>query len=57
MLFTVGQRREFERMMQETPGFERHPVITMKKRDCELCLYFDEKSRTCIREKCIVFED
>lgn len=57
MFFTVGKRREFERMMQETPSFDRLSVKTMKERDCKHCLYYDESNRKCSREKCVVFED
>jgi len=57
VLFTVGKDLEYERMMQETPGFYRRPVTTMKERDCKHCLYYDEKSRKCSLKKCVVFED
>ena len=57
MLFMVGKDREYERLMKQTPGFDRKPVRTMKERDCEHCLYYDEQSRKCSQKKCVVFED
>lgn len=57
MLFTEGKRREYERIMQEKPGFDHRPVKTMKERDCKHCLYYDESCRKCSQEKCVVFED
>ena len=57
MLFTVGKDREYERIMKETPGFDRRLIRTMKERDCEHCLYYDDQTRKCSLEKCAVFED
>jgi hypothetical protein len=57
VLFTEGKLRWFERMMRETPGFDSRPILTMKERDCKHCLYYDEKSRKCTQEKCVVFDD
>jgi len=57
LLFTTGKDREYERLMKDTPGFDRRPVQTMKERDCVHCLYYDETLRKCSLEKCAVFED
>jgi hypothetical protein len=57
MHFTEGQLREYERMMQERPGYDRRPIKTMKERDCKHCLYFDERYYKCSKEKCILFDD
>lgn len=57
MLFTVGKDCEYERMMKETPGFDRRLISTMKERDCEHCLYYDDQTRKCRHEKCAVFKD
>ena len=56
MLFMVGKDREYERLMQVQPGFDR-PVLTEKERECKYCLYYDESKRKCSLEKCAVFED
>ena len=57
MIFTAGKDRFFEWLMQQKPGFDRSPVLTMKERDCRHCLYYDEHRRQCGLEKCIVFSD
>lgn len=57
VLFTEGKHREYEYIMQETPGFDRRPAITRKERDCKHCLYYDEKSRKCNKARCLVFGD
>lgn len=57
MLFTTGKDRKYERLMCESPGFDRRPIRTMKERDCKHCLYYDETLRKCSLEKCAVFED
>lgn len=57
MLFTLGKDREYELMMREKPGFDHRPVKTMKERDCKHCLYYDESSRKCSLEKCLIFDD
>jgi hypothetical protein len=57
MLFTVGKDLEYERLMRIPPGFDKRHVRTIKERDCENCLYYDEQSRKCSLEKCAVFED
>lgn len=57
MYFTKGRLIEYERMMKETPGFDHRPVKTMKERDCENCLHFDEKLGKCSLKKCVIFED
>jgi len=57
LLFMVGKDREYERLMKQMPGFDRKPVRTMKERDCEHCLYYDEQNRRCSHKKCVVFED
>jgi hypothetical protein len=57
MYFTEGQLREYERMMQEKPGYDRRPIKTVKERDCKNCLYFDERCHKCSKEKCTLFDD
>lgn len=61
MLFTEGEDREYERLMQEKPGFGRDkpPVFraTKRRRDCPYCLYYSEKDKKCGLEKCTVFEE
>lgn len=57
MRFTEGQMLEYERMMQEKPLYDRRPIKTMKERDCEHCLYFDESCHKCNKEKCTIFDD
>lgn len=55
--FTEGKLIEYERIMQENPGFDHRLIKTMKERDCKHCLYFDEHLHKCSKEKCIVFND
>lgn len=57
MYFTEGQLREYERMMQEKPGYNRRPIKTVKERDCKHCKFFDEHSHKCSKEKCTLFDD
>ncbi|MDD4833400.1 MAG: hypothetical protein PHC44_01515 [Lutispora sp.] len=57
MYFTEGQLREYERMMQEKPGYNRRPIKKVKERDCKHCQFFDEHSRKCSKEKCTLFDD
>ena len=57
MLFTEGKSREYERMMQQQPGFDHRSVKTMKERDCLHCLYYDNKAKKCSLGKCTVFRD
>ena len=40
MYFTEGQLREYERMMQEKPGFNHEVVKTTVKKDCMHCPVF-----------------
>lgn len=53
MYFTEGQLREYERMMQEKPGFNHETVKTTVKKDCRHCQHFDELNLKCSKEKCI----
>ena len=57
MYFTEGKLIEYERIMQENPGFDHRLIKTMKESDCKHCLYFDEHLHKCSKEKCIVFND
>lgn len=57
MHFTEGELRQYERLMQEKPGFNRRPAKTMKERECKKCLYFDENYHKCSKEKCPIFVD
>ena len=57
MHFTEGQLREYERMMQEKPGFDRRQIRTVKEQDCEHCMYLDKQCKTCSKEKCDLFEN
>ena len=49
MLFTEGKDRNYERMMQEKPGFQRdrRRVVSpnARQRDCPHCLYYNETPR------------
>lgn len=56
MHFTEGHLREYERMMQEKPGYDRNPIKTVKKRDCKHCLHFDEHCLKCSKKKCGLFD-
>ena len=59
MLFTEGTDRNYERMMQGKPGFQRNRRRTVlpnaKQRDCPHCLYYNETLKKCNLETCIVF--
>lgn len=57
MLFADGKLQEYERIMQQKPGFDRRPVKTMKERDCPYCLYYDHKAKKCGIKTCTVFQD
>ncbi len=64
MLFTKGKDREYERMMQEKPGFRRRrqkekniQFATSDNKDCPYCLYYDEKKKKCSMKSCIVFDE
>jgi len=57
MYFTEGQLREYERMMQEKPGYDRRPIKSMKERDCKPCPHFDEHCRKRGKEKCALCAD
>ena len=59
MLFTEGKDRNYERMMQGKPGFQRNRRRTVlpnaKQRDCPHSLYYNETLKKCNLETCIVF--
>ena len=59
MLFTEGKYRNYERMMQGKPGFQRNRRRTVlpnaRQRDCPHCLYYNETLKKCNLETCIVF--
>ena len=57
MHFTEGPLREYERMMQEKPGYDRRPIKSMKERDCKHCPHFNEHCRKCSKERCGIFDD
>ena len=57
MIFTEGNHRFFERLMQEKPNFDQHPTRTPKERDCKRCEYYDERKKKCTQSKCIVLDD
>ncbi|MPM85518.1 hypothetical protein SDC9_132599 [bioreactor metagenome] len=57
VLFTEGKSQAYERLMQEKPCFDRHPVKTMKERDCPHCLHYDNEAKKCGLGKCPVFQD
>ena len=61
MLFTEGKAQEYERMMQQKPGFHRGKreirFPTAKHRDCPHCLYYDVALQKCGLEKCSVFKE
>ena len=59
MLFTEGKDRNYERMMQGKPGFQRNRRRTVlpnaRQRDCPHCLYYNETLKKRNLETCIVF--
>ncbi len=58
MLFTEGkEEREYERMMQQKPCFDKRKQQMEKQRDCPHCLYFNEKKKCCGLEECTVFKE
>lgn len=57
MLFADGKLQEYERVMQQKPGFDHRSVKTMKERDCPYCLYYDHKAKKCGLKTCTVFQD
>ena len=57
MHFTEGELRQYERLMQEKPGFNHRSIKTMRERECKKCLHFDENSHKCRKEKCPIFVD
>ncbi|MEA5047101.1 MAG: hypothetical protein VB034_00690 [Eubacteriales bacterium] len=64
MLFTRGKDREYERMMQEKPGFGRRrqkekniQFATAENKDCPYCLYYDGKRKRCSMDSCPVFDE
>jgi hypothetical protein len=57
MHFTEGQLRQYERIMQEKPGYDRRSINTQKERDCKHCLYFDQRSRKCSKKRCTLFDN
>ena len=57
MHFTEGHLREYERLMQEKPGYDRRSTRTMKERKCKHCLYFDKHFHKCSKDKCVLFDD
>lgn len=57
MHFTEGHLREYERLMQEKPGYDRKYIKTMKERECKHCPYFHKGFNKCSREKCALFDD
>lgn len=60
MLFTEGKDRNYERLMQEKPGFQRDRrrmvFPNARQRDCPHCLYYNEMLKKCGFETCIVFK-
>jgi hypothetical protein len=57
MHFTEGPLREYERMMQEKPGYDRRPIKSIKERDFKSCSHFDEHCRKCSKETSAQFDD
>ena len=60
MLFTEGKDRNYERMMQEKPGFQRDRRRLVSpnagQRVCSNCLYYYETLKKCRLATCVVFE-
>ena len=60
MLFTEGKDRNYERMMQEKPGFkrDRRRMVSpnARQRDCPHCLYYNETLKKCGLATCVVFK-
>ena len=60
MLFTEGKDRNYERMMQEKPGFQRDRRRMVspnaRQRDCPHCLYYNETLKKCGLATCVVFK-
>ena len=52
MLFTEGKDRNYERMMQEKPGFQRDRRRMVspnaRQRDCPHCLYYNETLKSAV---------
>jgi len=57
MYFTEGQLREYERMMQEKPGYNQRTVKMMKERDCKHCPNFNDYCNKCSKKKCDIYDD
>lgn len=58
MLFTEGKDLEYERLMQQKPGFDRKPNMTGSpkgKRGCLRCLHWDEQVEKCGIATCLYF--
>ena len=60
MLFTEGKDRNYERLMQEKPGFQRDRRRMVspnaRQRDCPHCLYYNETLKKCGLATCVVFK-
>ncbi len=70
MLFTKGKHTQYERLMQEQPGFDgiRHTgrriqkdktiqFATAENKDCPYCLHYSKKGKRCKYDKCIEFDE
>lgn len=63
MFFTEGKHQEYERMMKEIPRPPKEvdqnklSELTIQKRDCPYCLYYDKKHKSCKLNRCIAFDE
>ncbi|WP_415535883.1 hypothetical protein [Dehalobacter sp. 4CP] len=57
MYFTEGQLREYERIMQEKPGYDRKPFKKPEQKDCRLCPKCDKRSDKSGKERHALFRD
>ena len=58
MHFTEGKDLEYERLMQQKPGFDRKPNeigIPKGKRGCLRCLHWDAQAEKCGIATCLYF--
>lgn len=58
MHFTEGKDLEYERLMQQKPGFDRQPnkfAAPRGKRGCPRCLHWDAQAEKCGIVTCLYF--
>jgi hypothetical protein len=55
MYFTEGQSRDYERIMQEKPGYDRKPFKELRQKDSRLCREGDKCSNKSSKERHALF--